>query len=391
MKLSKLKNIIRESLNDLIVEQANNSSITVSPGDVVAVAAAYPIILNPQDLTIGPYGMNESPFANIFGSGNFVNGVYMSSGPSNYQISSNCGYARSYEIEDQAQADAFNSVFNGENGVYLELASTSNPNIGNAAYQATENVMAQLNANFQGQVNPTTYSSECYYIGGGAPSTPTSTPASPPEAASIGGIDPDADFFDSGAGASIDQTGESEFSFPSGFNPASWAEGWISNIFSFFDTGAGGGVPFANAAQVVPNACSFFASRVQTWTNQYSTAGPLYQNQLVFKLQLAYAMQDYFDCSEAPFDNYSFPFNPNEGLNEQMERSLPGNLKSIIDRIVQKVDQRLRSMIQKPAEPTKPAEPIKPATFEPKKDETDRLKKLANIPIDKPMDMPEKM
>ena len=110
-----------------------------------------------------------------------------------------------------------------------------------------------------------------------------------------------------------------------------------------------------------------------------------------FKLQLTYAMQDYFDCSEAPFDNYSFPFNPNEGLNEQMERSLPGNLKSIIDRIVQKVDQRLRSMIQKPAEPTKPAEPIKPATFEPKKDETDRLKKLANIPIDKPMGMPEKM
>ena len=102
-------------------------------------------------------------------------------------------------------------------------------------------------------------------------------------------------------------------------------------------------------------------------------------------------MQDYFDCPGAPFDNYSFPFNPNEGLNEQMERSLPGNLKSIIDRIVQKVDQRLRSMIQKPAEPTKPAEPIKPATFEPKKDETDRLKKLANIPIDKPMDMPEKM
>ena len=53
--------------NELIKEQSN-SSITVSPGDVVAVAAAYPIILNPQDLTIGPYGMNESPFANIFGS-----------------------------------------------------------------------------------------------------------------------------------------------------------------------------------------------------------------------------------------------------------------------------------------------------------------------------------
>ena len=393
MKLSKLKNIIRESLNDLIAEQANNSSITVSPGDVVAVAAAYPIITNPQDLTIGPYGSGESPFAITFTNSVFPGNVFIPTGPSNYQISSNCGYARSYEIENQDQANAFNSAMNGENGVYLELASTSNPNAANAAYQATENVMALLNANFQGQVNATTYSPECAYVGPGAGSgaTPTSAPASPPSIASIGGIDPDAGFFDGGAGASIDQTGESSFQFPSGFDPSSWLEGWIQNIFNFFDTGAGGGVPFANAAQVVPNACSFFASRVQTWTNQYSTAGPLYQNQLVFKLQTAYAMQDYFDCPGAPFDNYSFPFNPNEGLNEQMEKSLPGNLKSIIDRAVQKVDQRLRSMIQKPAEPTKPAEPIKPATFEPKKDETDRLKKLANIPIDKPMDMPEKM
>lgn len=390
MKLSKLKNIIRESLNDLIVEQANNSSITVSPGDVVAVAAAYPIILNPQDLSMNTT-QGANPFAHVFYGQPFPGNVYLSSGPSSYAMSSNCGAAKSYAINTQAEADAFNSAMNGENGVYLELASTSNPNAANAAYQATENVMALLNANFQGQVNPSTYTSECYYVGGGAPSTPTSAPASPPSIASIGDIDPDADFFDSGAGASIDQTGESEFSFPSGFDPSSWLEGWVQNIFNFFDTGAGGGVPFANAAQVVPNACSFFASRVQTWTSQYQSAGPLYQNQLVFKLQTAYAMQDYFDCAGAPFDNYSFPFNPNEGLNEQMEKSLPGNLKSIIDRAVQKVDQRLRSMIQKPAEPTKPVEPIKPATFEPKKDETDRLKKLANIPIDKPMDMPEKM
>ena len=168
MKKSQLKNIIRESIKELINEQANSSNITVSPGDVVAVAAAYPIITNPQDLTIGPYGMNESPFSHVFGGDSFFNGVFIPSGPSNYQMSSNCGAAKSYEIEDQAQADAFNSIMNGENGVYLELASTSNPNIANAAYQATENVMAQLNANFQGEVNLKTYSPECAYVGPGA-------------------------------------------------------------------------------------------------------------------------------------------------------------------------------------------------------------------------------
>ena len=168
MKKSQLKNIIRESIKELINEQANSSNITVSPGDVVAVAAAYPIITNPQDLTIGPYGMNESPFSHVFGGDSFFNGVFIPSGPSNYQMSSNCGAAKSYEIKDQAQADAFNSIMNGENGVYLELASTSNPNIGNATYQATENVMAQLNANFQGEVNLKTYSSECAYVGPGA-------------------------------------------------------------------------------------------------------------------------------------------------------------------------------------------------------------------------------
>lgn len=373
MKATQLKNIIRESIKELMNEQANSSNITVSPGDVVAVAAAYPIILNPQDLTIGPYGMNESPFSHVFGGDSFFNGVFIPSGPSNYQMSSNCGAAKSYEIEDQAQADAFNSIMNGENGVYLELASTSNPNAANAAYQATENVMALLNANFQGQVNPTTYSSECYYIGGGAPSTPSSAPASPPEVASIGDVDPDAGFFDDGAGASIDQTGESSFQFPSGFNPSEWINGWIMNIYSFFDYGQGGGVPFANAAQVVPNVCQFLADRVTLWTNQYSTAGPLYQNQLVFKLQAAYALQDYFDCSGAPFDNTSFPFN--ESLNEQIERSLPSNLKSIIAQLVQKVDRRVKQA-EKEASKKDP--------------KVDRMQKLAGIPKDKPMDKPEK-
>ena len=340
MKLSKLKNIIRESLNDLIVEQ-----------DFIAG---------------GPFLPLAYPTTTV-DQGNDIAHVVIRDCSSELPVYSQPACLNNHSQYEIGHQFKFYDVFNNIRTGYLESIVTQG-----SCPSATLGAGQYL-------FNPI----EDPYVGA-CEGNPNSTYVAP--MASMGGIDPDADFFDSGAGASINNvTGESEFSFPSGFNPASWADGWISNIYSFFDTGAGGGVPFANAAQVVPNACSFFASRVQTWTNQYSTAGPLYQNQLVFKLQLAYAMQDYFDCSEAPFDNYSFPFNPNEGLNEQMERSLPGNLKSIIDRIVQKVDQRLRSMIQKPAEPTKPA------TFEPKKDETDRLKKLANIPIDKPMDMPEKM
>ena len=130
-------------------------------------------------------------------------------------------------------------------------------------------------------------------------------------------------------------------------------------------------MPFGNVAQVVPNICQFLADRITLWTNQYSTAGPLYQNQLVFKLQAAYALQDYFDCSGAPFDNTSFPFN--ESLNEQIERSLPSNLKSIIAQLVQKVDRRVKQA-EKEASKKDP--------------KVDRMQKLAGIPKDKPMDKP---
>ena len=183
----------------------------------------------------------------------------------------------------------------------------------------------------------------------------------------IGGVDPDAGFFNFGGSGLGDNP--DAFQFPSGFNPQSWANEWVNNIFSFLSEP--GGVPFGNVAQVVPNICQFLADRITLWTNQYSTAGPLYQNQLVFKLQAAYALQDYFDCSGAPFDNTSFPFN--ESLNEQIERSLPSNLKSIIAQLVQKVDRRVKQA-EKEASKKDP--------------KVDRMQKRAGIPKDKPMDKP---
>ena len=170
MKLSKLKNIIRESLNDLIVEQANNSSITVSPGDIVAVAAVYPLgVVNSQDLP-SPLNMNpnQSPFSFTYNNQDFPGGIQIPIGPNTYQSVSNCGHARSYEIQNQTQADAFNSVMNGEMGVYLELVS--NPN---SIVNAVDNVLAQLDADFQGSGNlqpGSTLTSLCYYMGPGSTS-----------------------------------------------------------------------------------------------------------------------------------------------------------------------------------------------------------------------------
>jgi len=150
MKKSQLRNIIRESIKELMTEQSN-SNVNVSPGDVVAVAAAYPIITNPQDLP-----MNTTPGANpfmyIYANQPFPGNVYLPPGPNSYSSVSSCGTARSYGINTQAEADAFNSVMNGENGVYLELVS--NPN---SIANAVDNVLAQLNADFNGPVHSCTY------------------------------------------------------------------------------------------------------------------------------------------------------------------------------------------------------------------------------------------
>ena len=154
MKATQLKNIIRESIKELITEQSN-SNITVSPGDVVAVAAAYPIITNPQDLPMNTTP-NANPFTYIYANQPFPGNVYLPPGPSNYSSVTTCGAARSYGINTQAEADAFNSVMNGENGVYLELVTG-----GTSAYQATQNVMAQLDADFQGPPYG------CTYVGSG--------------------------------------------------------------------------------------------------------------------------------------------------------------------------------------------------------------------------------
>ena len=97
--------------------------------------------------------------------------------------------------------------------------------------------------------------------------------------------------------------------------------------------------------------CDFLSERISTWTNQYESAGPLYQNQLVFKIQAAYMISEYLSCSGS--------------LEEQaMGVSLPSNLTSLINSVAKKAASNLiKSLEQK-----------------------NRMRTLANIPMDRPMD-----
>ena len=91
--------------------------------------------------------------------------------------------------------------------------------------------------------------------------------------------------------------------FPTGFDPDAWSNSWFDNFFNFIDFTAT--QPPFNAP---PNLCPFIEGRIQLWTSQYQTAGPLYQNQLLFKIQVAYIAQDYFECSGAPGNEYTGMF-----------------------------------------------------------------------------------
>tara|TARA_R110002167_G_scaffold1604_1_gene7734 strand:- start:1598 stop:2380 length:783 start_codon:yes stop_codon:yes gene_type:complete len=152
MKKSQLRNIIRESIKELMNEQSN-SNVTVSVGDIVAVAAAMGYgLTNPQDLP-SP-GINNTPFSTLVGGG-FPGFQINNIGNT---ISSNCGYAKAFEIIDQAAADEFNNIFSGQVGVYLEIITNYNPNTNSGGqYNSVQSVISQLNADFQGAVGSCTY------------------------------------------------------------------------------------------------------------------------------------------------------------------------------------------------------------------------------------------
>ena len=162
MKKPQLRNIIRESIKELMTEQSNSTTYVVM-GDIVAVAAAAGYgLTNPQDLP-SP-GINNTPNANpfyyLFG-GNF-NSIGMQQNVNGMSLSSNCGYAEVFNIDSQAFANEFNNKMSGEIGVYIEIASGVNN-----AYNSLQSVLGQMNADFTGPVYG------CTYVGSSTPISST--------------------------------------------------------------------------------------------------------------------------------------------------------------------------------------------------------------------------
>ena len=121
--------------------------------------------------------------------------------------------------------------------------------------------------------------------------------------------------------------------FPTGFDPDAWSNSWFDNFFNFIDFTAT--QPPFNAP---PNLCPFIEGRIQLWTSQYQTAGPLYQNQLLFKIQVAYIAQDYFECSGAPGNEYTGMFV------EQISRNqIPSKFKAMADKALKAFDRKLKA------------------------------------------------
>ena len=105
----------------------------------------------------------------------------------------------------------------------------------------------------------------------GCPSIPDVIPNEPSDGSGIA-YDPDFETtYD-------DDPGPLTQDFPAGFDPDAWSNSWFDNFFNFIDFTAT--QPPFNAP---PNLCPFIEGRIQLWTSQYQTAGPLYQNQLLFK------------------------------------------------------------------------------------------------------------
>ena len=146
----------------------------------------------------------------------------------------------------------------------------------------------------------------------------------------------------------------SDFNFPSGFDPDAWAMQWSQMLYSY--------IPMFLPLDTI-RVCRFIANRIQLWTSQYQSAGPLYQNQLVYKIQVAYAILDHLDCNEAVSDNFSMAamiaqiadelgIDPSTGLpiglDEQSSITgpLPSNLQKLISKIVDEFSKGLAKRIR---------------------------------------------
>ena len=166
---------------------------------------------------------------------------------------------------------------------------------------------------------------------GACEANPNSTFVAEPddsEAPVVSPTDPNPDY-DPAAASTLD--------FPQGFEPSEWAQGWVTNLSQYMEEDMSG-------------VCNFITERIELWTSQYQTAGPLYQNQLVYKIQLGYFILQYLPC-DGSAGSLSLLFE------KKAMKALPSKLTSFLKNLAKKTASNLiKSLEQK-----------------------SRMKKLANI------------
>jgi hypothetical protein len=150
MKATQLKNIIRESIKELMNEN-------VSPGQTVAVAVATANISNPQDVP-SPNYVGVSGLSTPFGIMYTLQPLNVQYGIPFAVTSDGCGLGTVFQVDTQQQANAFNSVFdNSIHGVYVEVGAIS-----------SNGVLNDLNSDFSNPVSPNISSvPQCQYVGSG--------------------------------------------------------------------------------------------------------------------------------------------------------------------------------------------------------------------------------
>jgi len=393
MKKSKLRNIIKESIKELMNEQflpLAFPTTTVGQGNDIAHVHIYycsgePVgihqacLNNHSQYEIGHqfkfYDVNQNVktgyLDNIIASGEgscppsiLGTGQYLFNPIEDLYVGA---------CENNPNAGSSNTTFSLDNIEDAISLSQTGGNIPNFSFK-----VCQLTAAPAGPIsdpqslgagdgcfnyaisNPTTDELESFlplvgaegYFPSGNNSCEAACIAPEPEFQSIGDTEYDPGFFDGGInpgpGNAADQGEETGFQFPEGFDPADWMNSWVSNLYQYLGSDMSG-------------VCDFLSERISTWTNQYESAGPLYQNQLVLKIQAAYMIQSYLPCDGSA----GLPM-----LSEQKAmKALPSNLTSLIKNLAKKTASNLMKSLEQKT----------------------RMQKLAGIPADKPMDKPEKI
>jgi len=313
MKKSKLKNIIRESIKELIGEQFINydNIAPEGPGNQYTLSNIQDVLdyIEINGSLVGGYSLPGGGNAPAFR----YSVCYQQACANGYWTGPDCDNPGTGCINIQHTNTDMNTITTPGGGLSNSVLDASNdPNSGYYDLIMGPN-----------PYQPCPAACEAY----------TPPPPPEPEFQSIGDTEYDPEFFDDeNPGGAADQGEEvTGFQFPEGFDPTDWMNSWAINLYQYLGSDMSG-------------VCDFLSERISTWTNQYESAGPLYQNQLVFKIQAAYMLQSYLPCSGS--------------LEEQaMGVSLPSNLTSLIKNLAKKTASNLiKSLEQK-----------------------SRMKKLANI------------